>query len=274
MNLVRESIRGRSLVWLVVSVFLCFSICVLLSGCSNSNSDEPDYADDEVMAAVADGLEKRWDIADQHEANDTSQTSESFSEATQAELNAISDFRDRQFEDSKLQEAIISYINKLEEMNQLTEDYPFDSDEFYEGWTRTYDERLVMLKNFVDTYDLEVDSAHANQLSDLMTEANVAVKHSETEDAINSLVSSLVFEQVDEGYGYYSYTATAENTSDYSFTDVSLVLALYDADGVMVQEAYAGVNSWPSGETVKFETGGEVETSQIKVSLEYYDVAE
>lgn len=274
MNLVRESIRGRSLVWLLTSVFLCFSICVLLSGCSNSNSDEPDYADDEVMAAVADGLEKRWDIADQHETNGTSRTSESLSEVTQAELNVISDFRDRQFEDSKLQEAIISYINKLEEMNQLTVEYPVDSDEFYEGWTRAYDERLVMLKNFVDTYGLEVDDSHADQLSDMMLEANVAVKHSETEEAINSLVSSLVFEQVDEGYGYYSYTATAENTSEYSFVDVGLILSLYNADGVMVQEAYAGVNSWPLGEAVVFETGGEVDTSQIKVSLEYYDVAE
>ena len=47
-----------------------------------------------------------------------------------------------------LQEAVVSYITKLEEMKQRVADYPFDSDEFYEGWSKAYDERLVMLKNF------------------------------------------------------------------------------------------------------------------------------
>ena len=36
--------------------------------------------------------------------------------------------------------------------------------------------------------------------------------------------------------GYYTYSATAQNSSDYSFSNVSLILALYDEDGVMAQK--------------------------------------
>lgn len=267
-----DEIRKRSLLTVFCAV-MCLAVLFLV-GCSSSSSNEQDYADDEVIGAISDGLEKRWDVNKQYEADGTSQSSESFDAATQAELEVISDFRNRQYEDSMLQEAVVSYINKLEEMKQLVADYPFDSDEFYEGWSKAYDERLVMLKNFVDNYNLTVDASYEEELSEIMTEANLASQHAATDEAINGLINSLVFEQVNEGYGYYTYSATAQNSSDYSFSNVSLILALYDEDGVMAQETYAVVNSWPSGETVKFEAGGDIDTSQIKVTLEYYETVE
>lgn len=257
----------------LLSVLACFLLSFALFGCS-SNSSEPDYADDEVIGAIADGLEQRWDVVDDNESRGNSQSSDSFAEATQAELDKISNFRDRQFEDSKLQEAVISYINKLEEMKQLTIDYPFDSDEFYDSWDRTYDERLVMIKNFVDSYGLEVDDAHSEDLSDLMADANIAAKQSATDDAMNSLVSSMEFEVHDEGYGSYTYSATVKNTSDFSFKNVSVLLSLYDSDGVMAEETSASVRSWAAGETVKFEAMGDIKPSQIKVSVDMYEVAD
>ena len=51
------------------------------------------------------------------------------------------------------------------------------------------------------------------------------------------MLSSANFEKSDDGYGLYTYTAIVENTSDISFENVYLNVALYDADGVRAEEA-------------------------------------
>lgn len=81
------------------------------------------------------------------------------------------------------------------------------------------------------------------------------------------------FEQTDDGYGNYTYSATVKNTSDLSFENVSLVLGLYDSDGVRRGESYVSANTWAAGETVKFEGYGTINATQIKVEINYYEVA-
>ena len=85
----------KKLIALIASC--CFAF--VLAGCAQqSQSDSgPDYADDEVMGALADGLEKRFDTADKHEQEADGQTKDDFSESTQVEIEAIAPFRDRQF---------------------------------------------------------------------------------------------------------------------------------------------------------------------------------
>ncbi len=54
----------------------------------------------------------------------------------------------------------------------------------------------------------------------------------------------------------------------------SLVLALYDADGVKAEETYASTSSWAAGEKVRFEAIGSVDAAQVKASVSNYEVAE
>lgn len=252
----------------------CFAF--VLAGCAQqSQSDSgPDYADDEVMGALADGLEKRFDTADKHEQEADGQTKDDFSESTQVEIEAIAPFRDRQFEDPELQEAVVSYANLLDDMLQLTEEYPVDSEEFIEGWTSLYDERSVSLKQFADDYGLAVDAAHEETFEELLRNANAVEEQTETEDAINGLVSSLVFEKNGDGYGSFTYSAIGENTSDISFGNVDITLSLYDAEGVKVEEAHAYTSAWPVGEKVRFEAFGSIDAAEIKVAVSYYDIVE
>jgi hypothetical protein len=88
-----------------------------------------------------------------------------------------------------------------------------------------------------------------------------------------TLVVRHQFEQIDDGYGNYTYSATVKNTSDLSFENVSLVLGLYDSDGVRQGESYVSANTWAAGETVKFEGYGTINAAQIKVEINYYEVA-
>ena len=52
----------------------------------------------------------------------------------------------------------------------------------------------------------------------------------------------------------------------------SVLLALYDADGVKVEETFANTSSWAAGEKVRFEAGSDVNAAQVKVSVSGYEV--
>ena len=261
-------------------LFYSFSVllvAVLLVGCgqvASSGSAEPDYADDEVILAISQGLEDRFDLADEQEAEQQVVNADYYAGPVQVEIDAVSPFRNRQFEDPDLQEAVLSYVNVLEDSLEVTETYPIDSLEFFDEWQRIYDERTTLLKLLVDEYGLEVDEFHSDALNDLLINAKAVEQKTEVEDAINELVSSIVFTKVNDGYGLYTYTATVQNTSGLNLEDVSLVLSLYDSEGVMAEESYASVSSWPNGETVRFEAIGSTDAAQIKVSIDFYSIAD
>lgn len=252
-----------------IALVLCLSAC---GAGAPSGSSKPDYADDEVITSIAQGLENRFDAADKHDATGAKTDADYYASLINEELDQILPYRDRKFEDPDLQEAVLSYANLLEDALELTETYPVDSTEFYEKWTKLYDERTVQLQQFVNDYGLTVDDSHQDTLDELLINANAVTQRTETEDAVNALANSIVFEQQDEGYGSYTYTATVQNTSGMDFGNFSLVLALYDADGVRAEETYASVSSWANGETVRFEAYGTTDAAQIKASVNYYEV--
>ena len=263
-------IARRSFVVVVGSL----ALSGLLAGCNAQKAEPegPDYADDEVIEAMARGLERRFDIADEREKSGEPQTAETFSEAASAEIDALEEFRSREFENHDLQEEVISYINIIEDSIELTEKYPIDSVEFSNGWTGLYEQRVMALKVFVDNDGLTLDEAHEGTLNELLVDANAAGERVKTETAIEDLVGSIVFTQNDEGYGSYTYSATVQNTTGLSFGHVSLTLGLYDSEGVKVEESYASTSSWPAGETVRFEAYGQTDAAQIKVSVDYYEI--
>ena len=251
----------------------CMVIVLSLAGCQQKE-EGPDYADDEAMSVVAEGLEKRSDAVNKQVEEGTADTSDSYREAIQTELDVVGKLKDRQFEDSELQEKVISYINTLNDSLDVVESYPVSDYQFYEKWQDVYDERTSIINDFVENYDLTVGSEYQDVLDSLSANGAAATKKSGVEDALNGLVGSMVFEQIDEGYGSYTYTATVQNNTGINFGDVSLVLALYDASGVKVEETYASTSSWPAGETVKFEAWSDVNAAQVKVSVDYYEVAD
>lgn len=252
-------------------------LVLLVAGCapgSGSGSAEPDYADDEVIGALAHGLESRFTLADEQAKAGAEINAEYYASVVQAELDVMKPYKDRLFEDSKLQESTISYINLLEDAIDLTETYPTDSMEFIDGWQKIYDERTTLLKHFVDDYDLKVKGEFEGTFNELLLNANAVEERTETEDALNDLVASIEFEKEVDDFGYVTYVATAENTSGIDLENVGLLLSLYDEDGVRVEETYANASSWANGESVRFEAFTDVDVDDIKVSLDYYTIAD
>lgn len=264
----------------LLSLLICAVMSLSLAACSQSKeADGPDYADDEAMSIIADGLQKRSDVLDKQESEqdgkdvDSATYAANLKEAVQTEIDAEKSLKTRQFKDSKMQEAVISYLNLLDDSMKVLNDNSPSSAEFYTEWQKVYDKRTSLIKTFVDDYGLTVDEKYKKTLDDLIANGASATKKSQADETINNLIASATFEKQDQGYGSFTYSAVIENTSKLNFKSVSIVLSLYDADGVK-QEAYANANSWAAGEKVKFEAYSNVNANEVKAAVKYYEVAD
>lgn len=240
-------------------------------GCNQTTeSDKPNYADTEAVTAIGKALEARWHYTD-NRSRDISQ-SEALSQATQIEIDALESYRSREYEDPKLQERVIAYINLLEQMAETAENIDFDSMQYGDQWENEQKDRSVMLKDFIENYGLTVADNYRDELNDMIKRGNLAAEENAQSKAIKDLVANMMFEKQNNGYSFFTYSCVAENTTDYDFGYVGLRLDLYDADGVKANETYASTNSWPRGERVRFETTSDVDASDIKVTISSFDV--
>lgn len=257
----------------IASALVCAFLLCSCSGSATtqSASNNIDYADDEAMTIIASGLEARWAITDSSTYEDTS---ENLKKAINAELEKDSGLRDRQFEDSDMQEDVLAYLNILEDSIEVLDNCQYESNEYYEKWWDVYDQRTSQIKTLVDDYGLTVSESNQGTLDDLIANGTAVKNNAERDDAINKLFEKAEFEKTDDGYGFYEYTATIKNSTDFDFEDVSIVLALYDEEGVKAGETYASTNSWEKGEKVRFEGGSDINAEKVKASVEYYSVKE
>lgn len=170
-------------------VSLALVAVLSLGACSQQPSDNgPDYADDEAMELIADGLENRSDVIDQQiENGESTGTNKAYEEAVNAELEIIEPLRNRQFESSQLQEDVLSYINVLNESLDVIGNYPTSDMNFLTKWTEVYDERTSMLKEFVDNYDLKLDSEHQSVLDELVANGAAAIQRSAIDEKRSQL---------------------------------------------------------------------------------------
>lgn len=144
--------------------------------------------------------------------------------------------------------------------------------DYYNEWNKVYDKRTSILKTFVDKYGLKVGDKYKDDFNELIKNgANVAEKNA-AKEAIEGLIKNAQFVKQDDGYGSFTYTATIQNTTNYTFTSVNILLALYDAQNVKAEETYAGTQSWKPGESVKFEAYSQTDAARVETSVDFYQV--
>lgn len=257
----------------IIGLIACVVLALGLAGCSsNSTSNEPDYADDDAMQIIADGWNKRSKVVENVSSTDDDYIAK-VKEGIQAEIDNDAVLKDRPFEDSKMQENVIAYLNTLDSQLELMGRYSSNDLSFYTDWQKVYDKRSQLLKTFVNDYGMTVDAKYQDALDELLANGAAAEKKEGQKDALNSLIAGATWE-AEEEYGMYTYTAVLENTSDYNFSNVSLTVNLYDADGVKT-ETYAHANNWNKGDKVKFEAyGNDAAAERVDATVTYYDVAE
>lgn len=255
---------------------LVLLICSLgfISACSqnDANAAKSKYVDDKAMNVIAAGFERRSYVIESNANDDDPHSIENIQEAIEAEIKNDKELKNARFKDSKMQQDVITYLNLLDDQLKVTEDYSQSSSDYYEEWNKVYDKRSAQLKKLVDNYGLEVGEKYEDDFNDLIKNGKSVAEKTRYEDAINSLIQGANFEKSDDGYGLYTYTAVVENTSGISFSNVSLTLALYDADDIKAEETYADTSSWAPGEKVKFEAMSDVDAARVVASVSSYDV--
>lgn len=254
-------------------------LVVGIAACS-SNADSKDasssnnYADDKAMQVIATGLEARWKLADESDASGDSETASSYKDCINTELKNDKSLRNEKFKSSAMQKDVIDYIDVLEESKKIVEKYPMSDADFWTKWNETYDKRTALIKKFVDKYDLKVSKECSKTLKELVDNGKAAQSQTEKKDAVNALVSSLNWTTTDDGYGNYTLTATAQNNTKYNINDLGINLYLYDQNNVKQEETYTSVDSWKSGETIKFEAYPQSAPTRVESHVDYFDTSD
>lgn len=119
----------------------------------------------------------------------------------------------------------------------------------------------------------EVPNAYQESLDELLKNGKVTASQDMQKNALDTLIANANWEETEE-YGFYTYTAIIENTSEYDYSNVSLNVYFYDADGIKTESA-ANVSSWKKGEKAKFETyAGEVKAASVEAEVIFYEASE
>lgn len=254
----------------VLFFLLGFSMIGLIA-CSQNDSNsqkEVNYADDIATATIATGWEKRGDCLMSHK--DEQDSAAILKEAVQIEIDNDSSLKTAQFKDSKLQQTVLAYLNSLDDQMDVLESYPYGSADYARAWSAALDNRTIILKQLVDDYGLTVSEKYKNEFDQLIANGSLASNKESIENALNSMLNSAVWKKTDNGGGRFQYSAVIENTSDYNFKSISILVNLFDADDVK-HEAHATAKSWKKGEKIEFEVrGSDVDAQSIDAMVERY----
>ena len=253
-----------------------FAALAFSTGCqSNTPSDEPTYADEAFLVDLGKGLDRRWDLSDEMDQNGGTTTAEQIEELIQAELDSIEKYAGEKFEDTKLQELAISYINALKDTKDASDAFANQNDiNSYQKWQTVYNNRVMILKELLENYEVKTAEKHDSVRSGLLSAGSVAQQNADTEAALQVIADSIQFTFTDNGYGNITGAATATNNSGINFASAQFDVQLYDENGVRLETNYASVQNWNDGETVNLDiyVTSQVIPASVKIVPSYYEV--
>lgn len=238
------------------SVLLCVLVATFLAACGGASSKT---VEESFLSAEAKGLQARWDISDKQEAEGTTTTAESFTACIDAELNAVSEFKEAEFEDETLGKLATEYIGILEKSKELVSNY---YDKNYETFNSEYtpinQRRSQIIKTLSEDYQLPIDEDHQDTLKTFIVDANLTL-------AVQDIISSTTFEMTKDDYGWKDYEAVVENTTEKTFESFWFDINLVDKDGVVVETQNAYTENWKPGSKNRFKFSTDAEFDKIEI---------
>lgn len=236
-------------------VALLMVLTTALVGCGSGAS-----VDEQFEADLMNGLSSRWELTskddiDGFDENDTAVQYESY---INAELDAVSKYKDQTFEDEELGELANSYIDVLQKSKDTLE-YFENYEKWGAAWADVYDDRTELLLKLNDKLEIQFSSEEDQKNFDgLLSEGRVVM-------SVRELMATTKFEKTASDYGWNTYTAVVENTTDETFDYFSFEIKLIDNDGVTVETTSAYTENWVPGDKVKFEF--ETDTSFVEMEI-------
>lgn len=222
------------------------------------------------MSTIARGWEKRLDIVNVSSSSD-SESTEQLIDGIKVEIENDAILKEKVFEDTKLQKLVLEYLNALDD--QLDAVHSTDILTSNVKFNDALNVRSSLLKTFVNDYNFKVNRKYEQDLKEMLKTGDKADEAKKQKEALTQLLTNIKWDTQKLYDTHYEYTAVVENTSDYSYNNISLVYAIYDSSDIKT-ETYGSINSWAKGEKIKLDFGSEVEASRIDTTAEYYEIAE
>ncbi len=223
-------------------------VTISFSSCSNKTIDEQ-FKDD-----LTKGLSARWEISSKQK-----DTVDLYEKCIEAEYDILSKYKEEAFEDKELGELAKSYIDILEKSKQTLK-YFNDDEKWVANWDSIYKDRLEILFDLNDKLDLQFSKeSDKEEFNGLLSEGQL-VKD------VRNFINTTKFKKTKSDYGWNTYSAVVENTTDQNFSYFSFEIKLLDKDGVTIETQYASTDNWNSGDKAKFyfETNSKFKTLKIE----------
>lgn len=252
----------------ILILMLLFS-CAILTGCNNSEQNTQKKVDDAFLKDLVKGLTTRWDLNEKG-INDNEPEDKYFGRLVQAELDVLSPYTSKSFEDTQLQEKAISYINLLKNQQDALTYYNADYVKYDKLWSEAYQDRTQMVKEFIEVYKLEFPKKYDDTVNDFMNTAKVATDNDTLKATVDEMLHTLSFNKVETIGDYSTYEAIIENTTDKTFTYFNVNVNLLDADGVILDSPMAFVNNFAPGKKAKLEFMTDKQFASYELSADYY----
>ena len=268
----------RKVLRVMLVVAMCFG---MLAGCGKTNDtsaqkEEEKFADEDFMKDMAKSLETRWALneadANKSYTEGSEEQKELFSKWTKAELDIVQKYEDEKFENSKLKELAIQYINVLKTQEDAMKCVTVDYVKFSDIWQTNYDARTQIIAQLKNDYGLEVSKKYQSSLDDLLTNAQLVTDEQNTKNTVEEFIKSIQFTVESDEYGMKTCSAVVENTTGLGFKSLPLTINLLDADGVIVETTYSSVSNFAAGAKAKFEFMTTKEFTSTDINAEYYEL--
>lgn len=245
-----------------IVLVLCLILSTLVfTSCGSSKSVDVQFEEDLMK-----GLSARWELtsADENEGIDDNDTKGEYESYINAELDVISKYKEETFEDEELGELAKLYIDVLERSKD-TLDYFGNYEKWGVAWDEVYNDRTELLLKLNDKLEIQfADEGDQENFDGMLSEGKVV-------NSVRKIMETTKFEKTASDYGWNTYTAIVENTTDETFDYFSFELKLKDKDGVTIETTYASTDNWAPEDKVKFEFETDAAFSEMEiVGCDYY----
>lgn len=219
---------------------------------------EKRYADSAFLEDFSGAIQARWKYSDDNDEQIFADvtTEEDYIKIDNAylndliniELDYLQDYQNAGFEDRKLQEYAVSYLNCLKDMQELIEEAGETADATAsDSWRERVLDRAEIIADLYDDYGLRIDTRYSYQLHVLKDYGYI---NKMGEDAYLQMLNpgDDVFSVETNEDGHDVLTLKITNTSEYVFEDLLLTMCLSDDDGNIIEQIDNTVTYWGPGD--------------------------
>lgn len=226
--------------------------------------------DGQFMKALSKGLMDRWDYNEDESKMDVSEVKNYRKKLVNCELDYISKFGDETFKDEELKKAASEYINALNEQLKAVDYYGIDDNRYSEEWDKGLNSRSLLIKKFVEKYNLLVDDAYQTNISEFVTQAGIIVEQENIKEQVSRMID-VKFDEVKNSYGYKTYEATISNITNVTFSYFGVMVNLYDENDVIIESPYANpIQNFESGQKAKISFSTQKDFKRMEYVATYY----